>query len=131
MRLSAPATMGFATENELFELPMKRWSYSTPTDQFGVKPYSNPTPTVPPQRVAVAAASSVLVSVSSMLKRLLVTAAPPLTYTSTVFQAQPIWPVKRPMPSVFVRVENAGLIRLRRVLLRSAQSPWASTPNTN
>jgi hypothetical protein len=30
---------------------MNRWSYSTPTDQFGAKPYSRPTPTVPPQRV--------------------------------------------------------------------------------
>jgi hypothetical protein len=30
---------------------MNRWSYSTPIDQFGAKPYSRPTPTVPPQRV--------------------------------------------------------------------------------
>ena len=44
--------------NELFALPINRWSYSIPADQFGAKPYSHPTPTVPPQRVALAAASS-------------------------------------------------------------------------
>ena len=32
-------------------LPMKRWSYSKPTDQFGTKAYSMPAPTVAPQRV--------------------------------------------------------------------------------
>ena len=42
---------------------MNRWLYSTPNDQFGAKPYSNPTPTVPPQRVALAEASSAPVSV--------------------------------------------------------------------
>ena len=49
--------------NELLASPMNRWSYSRPNDQFGVKPYSNPTPTVPPQRVALAEASSTLISV--------------------------------------------------------------------
>ena len=29
---------------------MNMWLYSTPNDQFGVKPYSRPTPTAPPQR---------------------------------------------------------------------------------
>ena len=57
--------------NELLALPMNRWSYSTPNDQFGVKPYSNPTPTVPPQRVELAEASSVPKTFSRMLKRLL------------------------------------------------------------
>ena len=65
--------------NELLASPMNRWSYSTPNDQFGAKPYSNPTPTVPPQRVALAEASSMPVRLSRMLKRLLVTAAPPFT----------------------------------------------------
>ena len=37
-----------------FLLPMNRWSYSTPTDQFGAKAYSKPAPTVPPQRVVLA-----------------------------------------------------------------------------
>ena len=50
-----PKRHGSATENELFAFPIHRWSYSTPKDQFGAKPYSNPTPKVPPQRVAVAA----------------------------------------------------------------------------
>ena len=45
--------------NVLLASPMNRWLYSTPNDQFGAKPYSNPTPTVPPQRVALTAASSV------------------------------------------------------------------------
>ena len=49
--------------NELLASPMNRWLYSTPNDQFGVKPYSNPTPTVPPQRVALAEASSMPVKV--------------------------------------------------------------------
>src|SRR5437762_6086315 len=87
IRLSAPATMGLATEKELLASPMNKWSYSTPKDQFGAKPYSNPTPTAPPQRVALAEASSTPVAVLRMLKRLLVTAAPPLTYSSAAFQA--------------------------------------------
>ena len=49
--------------NELLASPMNRWLYSTPNDQFGAKPYSNPTPTVPPQRVALAEASSMPVNV--------------------------------------------------------------------
>ncbi len=40
-----------------------------PADQFGAKPYSNPTPTVPPQRVALAAASSAPEALLRMLKR--------------------------------------------------------------
>src|SRR3954470_17041293 len=86
-RLSAPATIGLATENELLASPRNRWSYSTPNDQFGAKPYSNPTPTVPPQRVELAAASSMPVTLLKMLKRLLVTAAPPFRYSSAAFQA--------------------------------------------
>ena len=54
---------GLTTVNELLASPMNKWSYSTPNDQFGAKPYSNPTPTVPPQRVALAEASSTPVSV--------------------------------------------------------------------
>jgi len=50
MAAAAPA----GTEKELFELPIKRRSYSIPADQFGVKPYSKPTPMDPPQRVEVA-----------------------------------------------------------------------------
>ncbi len=45
--------------HKLFELPINRWSYSIPADQFGAKPYSNPTPTVPPQRVELAEAKVV------------------------------------------------------------------------
>ena len=77
--LTKAASTGVRPVNELLASPMNRWLYSTPNDQFGVKPYSNPTPTVPPQRVALAEASSKPVSVSRMLKRLLVTAAPPFT----------------------------------------------------
>src|SRR5689334_22381527 len=131
MRLTAPATMGLTIVNELFELPMKRWSYSTPNDQFGVKPYSNPTPRAPPQRVELADATVAQQAVVTMSKRLSVTAAPPLTYSSAAFQAQPICPVKRPRLSTLTCVEKAGLIRLMREALMSAQSPWASRPNTN
>ena len=60
--LRKAALIGLTTENELLASPMNRWSYSTPNDQFGVKPYSNPTPTVPPQRVELAAANSKPVS---------------------------------------------------------------------
>src|SRR6476620_725699 len=85
--LSAPTTSGLTNVNELLESPMNKWSYSTPNDQFGAKPYSNPTPTAPPQRVALAAASSTPVRLLKTLKRLLVTAAPPFTYSSAAFQA--------------------------------------------
>ena len=49
--------------NVLLASPIHRWLYSTPNDQFGAKPYSNPTPAVPPQRVALAEASSTPLSV--------------------------------------------------------------------
>ena len=81
------ALIGLTSENELLASPMKRWLYSTPNDQFGVKPYSNPTPMVPPQRVAVADANSAPAIVLRMLKRLLVTAAPPFTYSRAAFRA--------------------------------------------
>ena len=77
--LRKAASIGLTIENELLASPIHRWLYSTPNDQFGAKPYSNPTPTVPPQRVALTAASSTLLIVVRMLKRLLVTAAPPFT----------------------------------------------------
>src|SRR4029450_830949 len=32
-----------------FRRPKSKWSTSKPTDQFGVKPYSKPPPTVPPR----------------------------------------------------------------------------------
>ena len=56
------ASTGLRPENELLASPMNRWSYSRPTDQFGAKPYSNPTPTTPPQRVELADANSMPVS---------------------------------------------------------------------
>ena len=40
-------------------VPMNRWLYSTPNDQFGAKAYSTPAPTVPPQRVSSARSSTV------------------------------------------------------------------------
>jgi len=50
------------------------------TDQFGVKPYSRPTPTVPPQRVSLTVLDAItLVPVCKMRKSSPVTAAPPLT----------------------------------------------------
>src|SRR6476469_6147962 len=101
---------------------MNRWSYSAPTDQFGAKPYSKPTPTVAPQRVELAEAHKVL-TVSQTLKRLPVTAAPPLMYSRAAFQAQPSWPVIRPMPSTFASSVKAGNNVLTRVRLRLAQSP--------
>src|SRR5260370_36961916 len=85
--LSAPTTSGLTNVNELLESPMNRWSYSTPNDQFGAKPYSHPTPTVPPQRVELHAATSIPVLLLRTLKLLLVTAAPPFTYNSEAFQA--------------------------------------------
>ena len=77
--LKKAAAAGVRPVNVLLASPMNRWLYSTPNDQFGAKPYSNPTPTVPPQRVALAEASSVPKTFSRTLKRLLVTAAPPFT----------------------------------------------------
>ena len=54
------ASIGLTIENELLASPIHRWLYSTPNDQFGVKPYSKPTPRVPPQRVALTEANSTL-----------------------------------------------------------------------
>src|SRR5580692_8620012 len=51
MAIAGNATLG---------LPMKRWSYSIPTDQFGAKPYSMPAPTAPPQRVSLAVLNTML-----------------------------------------------------------------------
>ena len=42
--LRTAAVRGLTPVNELLASPMNRWLYSTPNDQFGVKPYSNPTP---------------------------------------------------------------------------------------
>ena len=50
IRLFKNAAGSAAVVNVLLVSPRNRWSYSTPNDQFGVKPYSNPTPMVPPQR---------------------------------------------------------------------------------
>src|SRR5450432_398256 len=94
IRLAAAAIAGTATENELFELPIQRWSYSIPALQFGVKPYSNPTPKEPPQRVELAEYKPTLPRVVLMKALLLVTAAPPFRYSNAAFQAYPIWPVK-------------------------------------
>src|SRR5690242_19986269 len=107
--LSTAASRGSATEKELFACPMNRWSYSIPADQFGAKPYSTPAPTVAPQRVLLAETRPMPVVLSNMLNRLLVTAAPPFTYNSVAFHAQPSWPVKRPRASVFEVVESVGL----------------------
>src|SRR4030095_3616279 len=86
-RLFKNAAGSAAVVKLLLELPIHRWLYSTPNDQFGVKPYSNPTPTVPPQRVELAEANSKPEMLSRTLKRLLVPAAPPFTYSSAAFQA--------------------------------------------
>src|SRR5579872_6849917 len=113
----------FACVNERSELPMKRWSYSIPTDQLGPKPYSNPVPTTPPQRVEFAETRSTPVAVELIAKLVFVTAAPPFTYHSQVSQAKPNWPVKRPIPSSLVLSVRAGSKTLMREWLRFAQSP--------
>src|SRR6516164_11378408 len=121
--LSTAARRGsMPTVKVLFARPMNRWSYSTPNDQFGVKPYSKPTPTVPPQRVELVEAHKPL-TVSQRLKRLPVTAAPPLKYGRAEFQAQPSCAVIRPMLSTLAFSVNAGNNALKRVRLRLAQSP--------
>ena len=76
--LRNPTMRGSVAVKELLEFPIHKWSYSTPKDQFGEKPYSKPTPRVPPQRVALDVTRPVPVTVSDMVKLLLVTAAPPL-----------------------------------------------------
>ncbi len=66
--LTMPARWGSAVLKELFEVPIRRWSHSAPIDQFGAKPYSNPTPSVPPQRVEPDVTRPVPVAISNMLK---------------------------------------------------------------
>ena len=58
---------------------MKRRSYSRPTVQFGEKPYSNPSPTVPPQRVELAPPAVTPVAMFVTSTKLRAVAAPPFT----------------------------------------------------
>src|SRR5580692_6150739 len=102
---------------------MKRWSYSTPTDQFGVKPYSNPVPRTPPQRVELAEARPIPPMVELTVKVLFVTAPPAFKYHSHVSAAKPNWPVNRPRPSTLPPSVKVGSKKLMCDLLRSAQSP--------
>src|SRR6516225_12106253 len=103
-------------------LPMKRWSYSKPTDQFGEKAHSIPVPMTPPQRVELAEAANPVAAL--LTKKLLsVTAKPPFTYQSQVSQAKPHWPVKSPMPSTLAPSVKAGSKMLTCERLRFAQSP--------
>src|SRR5271169_4063747 len=102
---------------------MKRWSYSRPSDQFGVKPYSNPRPKAPPQRVELAEARPIPPTVELTVEVLLVTAAPPFTYSSHVSQAKRNWPVKRPKPSTLVPSVKVGSKKLTCEPLTFAQSP--------
>src|SRR6267142_150643 len=71
-------------------LPMKRWLYSTPTDQPSANIQSRPVPTTPPNLTAEAlsvADRDLFVRVSEKLSApsylLSVTAAPPFTYQSS------------------------------------------------
>ena len=61
----------------LFSLKIK--SYSIPALQFGAKPYSQPTPTVPAHRVRSAEANPTPVKVLNKSQRWSATAAPPFT----------------------------------------------------
>src|SRR5689334_20622449 len=63
-----PAKRASVVVKELLAFPIQRWSYSMPNDQFGVKPYSKPTPNVPPQRVAPDVTRPTPVAVSRTLK---------------------------------------------------------------
>ena len=115
--------------NELLELPIQMVVFST--DRSGGKAIlkadtQGATPTRRARRSQFKAGN-----VIEDAKAVACPATPPLTKSSAAFHAQPSWPVKRPMPSVFTRVESVGLSKLTRELLRSAQSPCASNPNTN
>src|SRR5579864_7414636 len=123
IRVAAPVSSGFTAMNVVLAPPMKRWSYSKPTDQFGAKAYSNPVPKVPPQRVELTEARPKPVMFELMKKLLSVTAAPPFTYHSHLSQEKPNWPVKRPKPSTLLPNVNVGSKRLICELLRFAQSP--------
>src|SRR5437764_13861499 len=72
MEVTTGASPG--VKNVLPSLWLKIWSYSMPALQFGAKPYSQPTPTVPPQRVRSAEANPMPVAVSNKSHRWLATA---------------------------------------------------------
>src|ERR1700724_2219355 len=60
------------------------------------------------------------------------TAAPPLTYQRTLFQAYPAWPVNRPSALILLWLVTAGpKNRLVFEPFRPAQSPWASRAKTH
>src|SRR5882724_13548278 len=70
--------------------PMKRWSYLTPTVQFGANIHSKPVPTTPPNLTREALSESDAENlepggamVSRPLYLLSVTATPPSTYQSS------------------------------------------------
>src|ERR1700676_2628897 len=111
-------------------LPMNRWSYSTPADQFCAKENSIPVPIPPPQRVSFAWSTATPATKPVYLSS--ATAAPPLTYQRTLFQAYPTWPVNRPSALILLWLVTAGP-KNRRVFepFRPAQSPWASRPKTH
>src|ERR1700746_919891 len=123
IRSIEPMSKGFTTPGKIKSLlPMNRWSYSKPTDQFGVKAYSNPVPKAPPQRVELAETLAP-VKLSVMEKLLSVTAKPLLKYQSHVSQAKPNWPVKSPIASTWAPSVKVGSKRLTREALRLAQAP--------
>ena len=64
---------------ELFAVPIHRWSYSAPIDQFGAKPILKAdADSAAPARALAEAETDARGRVENV-KRLLVTAAPPLT----------------------------------------------------
>src|ERR1700692_2163961 len=101
-----------------------------PTDQFGANPNSRPVPTTPPQRVSFAESNSAPVAVTVPRYLSSVTAAPPFTYQRTLFQVQPIWAVNKPSASTLELLVQTGMKLLTLDPFKSAQSPCASTPNT-
>src|SRR5258708_26596393 len=79
-------------------LPMKRWLYSTPTDQPSANIQSRPVPTTPPNLTAEALSvaeseNSPAVRLSAPSYLLSVTAPPPFTYQTTAPHQYPTSPV--------------------------------------
>ena len=112
-------------------VPIHRWSYWTPNDQLGVKPYSNPTPRVPPQRVALCR-NQTSPSDRVQYREAIV------GYSRAALDIE-----KRHVPGPtdlageeadavsFHVVESAGLNHADATSVEIAQSPWASNPNTS
>ena len=128
--VGAVSPTGAAVVKVTVRLPRNRWSYSRPTDQFGAKPTSMPVPIAPPQRVSLADRRGAPVAVIAIV---LVVG----DRGAALHVPEHVVPGIAGLAGEQAESVDLGLVgvagmseRLALDPLRSAQSPWASRPNT-